>query len=176
MAASESMARTNMLALSKHGIDRQLGKKGVASSYGKGGDKTGRWHQFVDTYCDPKDNGWTVYGTGMDLACDHDGIGSGAETGASNRSRINIDIDYTRLIETPRTLDIDFSNGIETLTDDEEDILSMSSNLYGNQVPSRTITLEMMKKHPAAQKGNYGVNKSVCFKENRSNHGPDRQR
>lgn len=148
LAASESRSRVNMLAMAKIATDRQLGKHNTASSHDSTDDKTGRWHQFVDTFCDEKDNGWDGAGTGLERACDHDGKGGAAILGATDRSKVNIDIDYTQIIEIPRTLDVNFSNTAATL--DEESVLAMSSNLYGNMVPSRTIKYNKMKNYAAA--------------------------
>ncbi len=149
LAASENLSRLNMLAMSKIAIDRQLGKKNMSSAYDASGDKTSRWRQFVNTFCDEKDNGWNGPGTGLESACDHDGSGTEAVFGAEDRSRINIDIDYTRLIDVKRTLEVDFSN--DELTDDESAVIAMSSNLYGNRVPARTIDYNKMKNSSAAR-------------------------
>ncbi len=148
LASSESRSRLNMLAMAKIAMDRQLGKKNVSSSYDSSGDKTARWHQFVDTFCDEKDNGWDGPGTGLERACDHDGAGGTAIFGATDRSRVNTDIDYTMLIDVPRTLDVNFTN--TGVTDDEQSVLAMSSNLYGNMVPARTVRYNAMKEYSAA--------------------------
>ncbi len=150
LAASESRSRLNMLALAKIALDRQLGKQGTSSAQADVGDKTGRWHQFVNTFCDKKDNGWDGPGTGLERACDHDGSGAGMMFGATDRSRINSDIDYTRMIEVPRTINVNFAN-MTTPTPDEKSILAMSSNLYGNMIPSRTIGYDRMKSYSAAR-------------------------
>ena len=149
LAASESRSRLNMLAMSKIAMDHQLGKQSTSSAHDDVGDKTGRWHQFVDTFCDQRDNGWTGAGTGLERACDRDGAGPVVVFGAMNRSRVNIDLDYTKLIEIPRTLNINFTNAAATL--DEESVLAMSSNLYGNIVPSRSIEYSKMKDYNAAR-------------------------
>ena len=151
LAASESRARANLLAMSKIAMDRQLGKQSLSSAHDDVGDKTGRWHQFVDTFCDQKDNGWDGSGTGLDRACDHDGNAGAMILGANDRSRVNSDIDYTRLIEIPRTLDVNFSSAPALSTSDEESVMAMSSNLYGNMIPSRIIKHDRMKAYPAAR-------------------------
>jgi hypothetical protein len=148
LASSESRSRLNMLAMAKIAIDRQLGKHNTSSAHDESGNKTSRWHQFVDTFCDEKDNGWDGPGTGLERACDHDGKGASAILGATDRSRVNTDIDYTQTIEIPRTINVNFSNTV--ITPDEESILAMSSNLYGNMVPSRTIKYDRMKNFAAS--------------------------
>ncbi len=149
MVATESRANLNMLSMSKRSLQRQLGHKNSVSAKGRGSDKNSRWNQFVKTYCDPKDNSWNTAGSGLDLACDRDGLGSSAATGAVDSSRVNRDIDYTRLIEEPRTLNINFADDPITLQPDEEDVLAMASNLYGNDSLSRSVSQLLMDKPEA---------------------------
>ncbi|MCK5383934.1 MAG: hypothetical protein KAJ29_00065 [Alphaproteobacteria bacterium] len=157
LASSESLSRLNMLAMSKIAMDRQLGKQNTSSGHDDIGDPTGRWHQFVDTFCDEKDNAWDEPDSGLERACDHDGSGVGVILGANDRSKVNIDLDYTRLIEIPRTLEINFTDATippavpVPSTLDEEAILAMSSNLYGNVISSRTINYDKMHDYTAAR-------------------------
>jgi len=143
LASSEGRADLNRLALSQKSIQRQLGYSGSSSADTRVGDKKSRWDHFVEAYCDPKDNGWDAPGTGLDLACDHDGVGGLSTTGAVDRSRVNLDIDYTRLIEEPRTLEVNFSD--PTISDNEEDVLAMAANLYADTVLSRELTRTKME-------------------------------
>ena len=140
LASSESRARLNRLALSKQSLERQLGSKHSSSALSADEDRKSRWNQFVTTYCDPKDNNWSEAGTGLDLACDRDGSGPLTAAGATDKNRVNRDIDYTRLIDEPRTLNVDFSDPTSTLPE-QEDVIAMSSNLFGNKVLSRGSSL-----------------------------------
>ncbi len=151
IAATESLARRNMLAMSERSLQRQLGHKNSVAADGIEEDKNNRWEQFISTYCDPKDNSWTKAGTGLDLACDRDGSGPSTATGAIDISRVNRDIDYTRLIDEPRTLNIDFTDTHTStaVPSDEEDVMAMAANLYGSDVPSRRINLQIMDKPSA---------------------------
>ena len=152
LAASEQRAHLNKLALSQWAIERQLGTEGGSSARASVGDKEGRWRNFVDTYCDPKDNGWEGAGSGLDYACDRDGPGPGLNLGAVDRRRVNMDVDYTRLVEMPRTLDIDFSSPpAPNLSDDEEDVLALSANLYGSTAPSRKLSFDILDDYPTAR-------------------------
>lgn len=151
LSASESRTNLNILALSKYGLGRQLGLKDMASAGGVIIDKTARWQQFVDTYCDPKDNGWERPGTGLERACDHDGAGGALDMGADDRTRVNNDIDYTRLIEIPRTLDFNFTNTASPTTPNQEDVIAMSANLYGSTGLSRGLEFNKIKDYPAAK-------------------------
>ena len=64
-------------------------------------------------------------------------------TGGGTTKRINIDVNYTRAVDEPRTLDVNFTNG--AVTDDEEDVLALSNNLYGNNVLTRNALKEYLK-------------------------------
>ncbi len=153
LAASEAIGQFNSLALSQMSLSRQLGVFGVAGAKKVSDDYNARWGQFVETYCDVGDNNWHTAGTGLELACDHDGPDGNSDMGANDNNRINRDIDYTRLIEEPRTLDIDFTNNsldtenifITKEPGDEEDVIALSKNLYGHKVLSRDISSVLMK-------------------------------
>lgn len=156
MANSERRSHHNSMAVSAAGLSRQLGNADQNAAPSVEQDLRGRWAQFVDTYCDTKDNNWNVpsalpvggpsYGqlTGLEFACDHDGdFPGGGPKGAVDPWRMNIDIDYTRLVDSPRTLEVNFTNAART--DDEEDVLSLSRNLYGHQVLTRDLSRLKLK-------------------------------
>lgn len=146
LAASDSKSKYNSLALSQVALTRQLGNINAAGAVSLGDDYLARWDQFVDTYCDPGDNNYQSTGTGLELACDHDGAGGSSDVGAQDRARANRDIDYPRLIDYPRTLDVDFADN--TLNDDngdEEDVIALSRNLYGHKILSRDLSQFAMK-------------------------------
>lgn len=164
LAATENIARFNTLALSQMSFARQLGNVNAAGSADVIGDYKARWEQFVDTYCDPRDNNWQTAGTGLALACDRNGLASGTSAGAEDPQRVNRDIDYTRLIEEPRTLNIDMSDATLDVTAEpldtliiglieepaeEEDVLALSRNLYGHRVLSRDVSQTIMKSNSA---------------------------
>lgn len=115
LAASDRKAEFNMIALSQHSMQRQLLSNKGSSGVGTAGDITDRVQKFKNTYCDPADNN-----SGLDTMC-----GGG---GPANRR--NKDVDYTRAIEAPLTLKVDFTNG--TSAPDEEDLIAMSKNLYAH--------------------------------------------
>lgn len=161
LAATEARAKLNVRALSARSIARQLGTLGSSSAWSANGDKRARWDQFVTSYCDPRDNGWTNGRTGLMRACDRDGAGLSTASGATDTARYNRDIDYTRLIDTPRTLNVNFAD--DELTDpfplpaypandprqesrhDEEDILALAANLYGHENLTRRISFNQLE-------------------------------
>jgi hypothetical protein len=144
LAASERKAEMNAVILSQRSQDRQLGAVNTAAARGEDGDKESRIRQFRQKFCDPKDNN-----NGLSYLCDWNQDGTpGPNTGASNRARMNKDIDYIRTVDAPWTLNVDFISGTganaaaTTLTDNEEEILALASNLYGQNVfvrPSSSV-------------------------------------
>ena len=151
LVASEQSSLVNHLALTQKSLKRRLGNQWLAASSTSRDDKDARWRQFVNTYCDPKDNDWSSIGTGLDLACDRDGLGGSAATGALNSERMNRDVDFTRLIDEPRTLDVNFTDlGVvpppapPALTDDGEDVLAMATNLYGHKSLGRELSRQVL--------------------------------
>ena len=182
LAATENKGRYNALALSQISLARQLGNLNQAGSSDVADDYKSRWDQFVDHYCDPLDNNFQdqypmpsatrplsgLSGgdvrTGLVLACDWDGSGSGSDVGARDRNRFNRDINYTRLMEKPRTLYVDFTDVTQNVSvspisslyvgpikqpRDEEDIIALSRNLYGNRVLSRALSGRLLSRDNA---------------------------
>lgn len=130
LAETQNRGRFVQSSLGEMELSRQLGNYGVGSARDNE-DLKSRWMNFRSTYCDPKDNNWYGSGSGLDLAC-----GSG---GADSKRRNN-DIDYTRLIEQPRTLAVDFTKDeAGTLDPAEEDVFALASNLYGHKTPLRRM-------------------------------------
>lgn len=132
MANSEAMGRHNAAAMAQRALARHLGNANVNAAQNGDIDKKGRWNQFTRVYCDPKDNNWEsdARGTGLVLAC--------TAAGGADKNRRNRDIDYTRLIEEPRTIDVSLTGG--ALSPQEEDVMAMANNLYGNDVLTRNYT------------------------------------
>lgn len=129
LALSESKAKTTQLVLSKRSINRQLGQAQTASAEGEDADRKARLKQFQLDYCDPKD-----FGGGMKIMC----------TGTPSDARQNIDINYTRAIDTKNSLDIDFTDS--NSTNDEKDIIALANNLYAHSVFSR-INAQSLKQN-----------------------------
>lgn len=161
LAATESLANHNRLALSEISLSRQLGNENNGGATSDKADRQGRWRQFVRTYCDVKDNNWLRAGTGLELACDHDGLPGGAKGGV-DLDRRNKDIDYARLVQTRKTIDVDFTNG--TKTDDEEDVIALAHNLYGNKVLLRNLSNARLTREKAQSL--YILLRSVAAKRN----------
>ena len=128
LALSQSKGKANQLVLSKRSLNRQMGQAEMASSGGQQQDRSARLEQFRKDYCDPQD-----FGTGMKEMC---------SAPAASDTRHNIDINYTRAVDTKTTLDIDLTD--TTSTNDEKDIIALANNLYAHQVFNR-INAEALK-------------------------------
>ncbi len=150
MAATEARSRYHAQALSARQMARHLGNVSQAGADKAGSDKSARWEKFTKVYCDPQDNNWAAGGSGLQSAC---GAGGG------NTARVNLDIDYTRLIDNPRTRVINFNP-----TPDREDVLSMAANLYGHNVLTRNIESDYFDKE--SYQGLYLALRSVVARRN----------
>lgn len=165
LAGSQNKSKFNALSLSQITLTRQVGSFGAAGADSEFQDYQVRWNQFVDTYCNPRDNNFQrslISGpssnfSGLRMACDRDGPGGSDDAGGVDRNRFNMDISYTRLIEDPKTLEVDFENlelEVTRVPEDaiystggpiyepghEEDVIALAKNLYGHRVPSRLIS------------------------------------
>lgn len=127
LAETENRSRFTQSALGQMELSRQIGNYGVGSTQ-DGADMRARWMMFRSAYCDPKDNNWFIALSGLDKAC-------GA--GGADKTRRNNDIDFTRLLDAPRTLKVDFQNGAKT--PNEEDLFALANNLYGHRTPTRAL-------------------------------------
>lgn len=116
LAASDQNADTVNVALSTQAMARQLLIGDTISANGSSTDRESRWAKFKNTYCNPSDNS-----NGFDALC----------TG-SDAARFNKDIDFSKTIAKPYTLEIDFVN--TGATPNEEDILALQSNLFSHRI------------------------------------------
>jgi hypothetical protein len=138
VAASESKTETVQIALSEKSQNRQLVNRNsnaalaevAGRAMGQSADKQGRFDQFLEKFCDMSDNNAgfreTVDETGAVLPelC--------KATAVANRH--NRDIDVTRTLDAPLTLDVKFTSPAAAATEDEENILALASNLYAHDI------------------------------------------
>lgn len=122
LADAERRAETTTFVLSQRAQDRELGNMHTAAAGGGYSDKESRLEQFRRRYCDERDNN----GVYMSVC------GSG---NAGRMATLNKDIDYTRTVDAHRTMNIDFTDN--ALTEDEEDVLALASNLYAHEMMPR---------------------------------------
>ena len=125
LAASERKGEVNAVLMAQRSLDRQLGAANTSASGGPQQDLDARLAQFKETYCDPYDSN-----NGLASFCNLDGPSDDAE----ERARYNRDIDFVRAVDLPLTLDIDFMDGEDEASPDEEDIFALAANLYSHDV------------------------------------------
>ncbi len=77
------------------------------------------FNNYLQNYCDP-----------MDYAQSDEGNTFFGDKCSAPAERRNLDIDYMRLIEENRTLDVDFSDN-QISDDDEKDVLALTRNIFG---------------------------------------------
>ena len=145
LAASERKSELNAHVMSQRSQDRQLGNANVAAASGPDADYNNRLEQYKEKFCDPKDNN-----AGLDLLCKHAG-----GLGAAKNERKNKDIDFARTVEYPWTLNIDFTDA--KLTEEEEEVMALASNLYGHDVFQRISPPDKLKTGSESEKGAQSV-------------------
>ena len=122
MAASDRNAEAAANALTKRMIDRQLGVKYSVGSEGMASDTKGRIEQFRRRFCDKNSNSGNTANLCLPSAGAH----------------INRDIDYAATVGTRRTIKMNLTNS--SLEADDENVMALASNLYGNRIFERSET------------------------------------
>lgn len=123
LANSDRNRQFNTSAFSQYMLERQAGQGDVGATEGRKEDRQNRAEQYTQTYCDPRDNN-----TAMGKLCD--GTAATAE-------RKNKDLDYNRILLEPETLDVDFLDNATAPTEQEQDLFTMTSNLFAPEVLTR---------------------------------------
>lgn len=150
LAVSQERAKANQIVLAERSQDRQLGKTNMAAEKGSQEDRNQRYKQFLSTFCDPMD-----YGSAMSRIC---------TTPPPDKSR-NLDVNYTRLIDANRTLNIDFAGGAKSAaSDDEKAVIAMANNLYANQVLERMPSGGLRDTNAVDNRSTYLDQRSVVAK------------
>lgn len=146
LSASERRANLAQMTVAQRMMQRQtLNGQGIATNSGDS-DIRSRLDRFINVYCDPGDNA-----KGLVNLCQTD----------TAPGRRNIDVDFTRNIETRLTLDLDFAptppapaagTGAAQETPDEEDVFALSANLFAHNVPSIIPPTKLANADPATNK------------------------
>lgn len=116
LAATDRNMDFTQIALATRSVQRQLLSGDGVGAGGLRDDAGSRFDQFKRIYCSPKD-----LGNGLDLLCD-----------GSKPERYNKDVHFTHTIDSVKNLEIDFSK--TNVTEDEEDVLALSANLFGPRI------------------------------------------
>lgn len=137
LAASEQKGRANAYLLARRQNARQLGEVNMGGAPDGDNDKSARWNQYLELFCDPQDSDWVATNaanTGLVPLCN---------PAPTLPTYTNADIDYTRLIDNPRTISVDeFGTGVSltaglNVTPTEEAVFALGNNLYGHDIIAR---------------------------------------
>lgn len=120
LAASSRSKELIKSVFSKRSTDRQLLAQDTIATEAAFSDKRTRLHQFIKKYCDKDDNKGN-----LDLLC---------MKSDNERKLFNKDINYTATVDTPLTLDLEFSNSGSDPTDDEEALFAMAANIFAHDL------------------------------------------
>lgn len=134
LASTDRRADLTRSAISQSIMQRELGS-GDSKGFNNTADLLSRIKQFRATFCNKKDNG-----NGLENLCKVD----------TQAHMQNLDIDYTRAIDKPLTLDINLTDN-ET-TDDEIAVFALIDYMFMHS-PMPKLSSESMKDDPAAQIG-----------------------
>ncbi len=141
MAMTDRKVDVTAVLMAQHSQDRQLGAVNTASALGEDSDKESRIKQFREKFCQRFDNN-----DGLNILCDWDQDGvPGPIIGGQDPDRRNKDIDFVRTLDKPWTIDMDmlYPSLREVLTDNEEEVFALASNLYGHELfirpPARSL-------------------------------------
>lgn len=124
LAATEELARANKRILSQILQQRLTLRNGSVGERGRYFDKRNRFEQFRRVYCDPQENngGFRSADIPANSVC----------MTARGGARIDRDVNFTGLIDTRLTLDVDLTNS--TMTNDEQDVMALARNLYSHDL------------------------------------------
>ncbi len=144
VARTEEKARYDRTAFNKAMMDRYLNVENSIGANGRGLELESRLRQFREVYCDVQD-----HNNGLDLLCQHDWanpeITGGELVGGQDPARLNRDINYQTLMDSPYTLAINLTDDITTA--DEKDVMALARNLYWPQ------TLDVAQRPSIAKNG-----------------------
>jgi hypothetical protein len=119
LTASARKSDLSASTFAKRAINRQLLAQGTTATRGRDSDQKSRLVQFVKKYCNPADNA-----RNLNLLC----LKSDKDSALYNK-----DINYTSTLETPQTLELDFTaTGSSTNTDEEEALFALTANLFAH--------------------------------------------
>ena len=116
MVNAEERVRKNIVSIDSILLKRELLNGYSSSSWGPFGDMAARLQRYRDVFCDANDNKRE--------------LGTMCNSGTSTRK--NNDLNYYRTVGRKLTLPINFTD--ITLTDEEEDVLTLSRNLFDHNV------------------------------------------
>jgi hypothetical protein len=119
LAPSARKADLAQTAFSQRMNERQMQSGDILTINSEESDFWSRLRQFVDVFCNEKDNA--------------NGLANLCKSNKKDKTRYNRDVDFTASVDIPTTLKIDFTTEGAAKTDDEENIFALSANLYAHK-------------------------------------------
>ena len=144
LAASEARGEANTFLFSRRQMARHLGQKNMAGADNNNADKFARWEVFRNHFCDPQDSNWIASKTGS-------GLRNLCIAGMGGEEK-NADIDYTRVIDSVKTITLGESSGIgysllsSNVGPTRRAVFALGNNLYGNNVLMRDVKPHAFKR------------------------------
>ncbi len=144
LAAADRNAVMTASVLSEQSIKRQLGNGSVSGAEGRegsSGDRRDRMALFANRFCDYDDNNRinNRVDTGLFMICQ--------QAARNPLGNLNEDIDFTRTISDPDTIQVDMTDPDPDVTRPEP-IFALQDNLYGHEIMPR-MTSNQLKKEGA---------------------------
>lgn len=141
LAMSDRRSNLSQTTLASRMMQRQALSGENLAFQGTDSDQRSRLAAFKANYCEQADN--------------QNGLGDLCPEPVAEPGRRNIDVDYTRNIESRLTLEMNFANlpgapGTAELTDDEQDAFALAANLYSHNLPPQ-VEAEKLGKAAADQ-------------------------
>lgn len=146
LAAAETKSRANAYSMSRRQMGRHMGQENMGGAENRDTDKFARWNLFIKHFCDPQDSDWisSSPGSGLRNLC--------KAAYSNNDVEANADIDYTRLVEEPRTITLGDKNGNgydlidgQSVPPTQKALFSLNNNLYGHDTLTRAVKPNFLK-------------------------------
>jgi hypothetical protein len=128
VAETEAKSGHDKRALNSILMAAYTGQKNASTAEGYATDIQSRITQFRSSFCGVGDNN-----DQLSTLCDHDqNLSDNSDKGATDKNRINKDIDFARTLWGPLTVNVNFKDAPNPESD-EADILALARNLYWPQ-------------------------------------------
>lgn len=130
LAASDRNMDLSAMAVSNRTLQRELLSGNALGGNGNASDYLSRINQFRELYCNTNGNG-----IGLSKLC---------TTTSKDPGRMDNDVNFTNVVDSPLTLKLDFTSEgdtdhstnkhVTTVSADEEDLFALAANLYAHNV------------------------------------------
>lgn len=159
IASAEAVAERISAEFNTLQIRRHTGNQEFQSSQSRNADMGSRLSWYLGWYCDREDYGWD--------STNRDGIFHSNACAEPRSDKVNIDIDYPRLVELKRT--ISSVNPVQDYDFRKADVFALSKNLYGHHLPlTRPLGSELAA--DIEKRNRYMIQRSITAKRSVAEH------